>query len=109
MNPSDSLVLQALAASALAPRDEAAGSSVAGTSAGRMLLPTTAYEFPSMPAVRPSRLLCFRGQALAACSAVLLLCLSPAWAANNNRRTAIVVAVEEAKQSVVNIHGRKSV
>ncbi|HUQ72140.1 MAG TPA: trypsin-like peptidase domain-containing protein [Planctomycetaceae bacterium] len=82
---------------------------MAGASAGRMLLPTTAYELPSMPAARPSRLFCFRGQALAACSAALLLCLSPAWAVNNARRTAIVVAVEEAKQAVVNIHGRKSV
>ena len=67
---------------------------MAGTFAGRML-PTTANELPSMPAARPSRHFYFRGQCLAACSAALLLCLSPAWAANNSRRTAIVVAAGE--------------
>src|SRR5437762_12391226 len=73
-----------------------------------MLLPPTPYELPSMPAVRPSRPTCFHGQMLAAFSAAFFLCVMPAWAVNNNRRTAIVVAVEEAKQCVVNIHGRKS-
>jgi serine protease Do len=61
-----------------------------------------------MPAARPTRHLCFRGQALAALSIVLLLC-STTLAVNNARRTAIVVAAEDAKQSVVNIHGRKAV
>lgn len=62
-----------------------------------------------MPALRPSRPLCFRGLQWAVLSAAVLTCLPPGWAVNNNRRTAIVVAVEEAKQSVVNINGRKTV
>jgi serine protease Do len=62
-----------------------------------------------MPAALSPRLSLACGRALLALLAASLLLIQPAWAVNNNRRTAIVVALEEARQSVVSIHGRKTV
>ena len=73
-----------------------------------LLCPPLLDELP-MPALRPLCCSLHCRRALLALTAASLLLAQPAWAVNNNRRTAIVLALEEAKQSVVNIHGRKTV